>query len=105
MPLGVQLLYGEPGPWVGACAEKPKLQVLPRAQEVRKRLGPGRLSWSPQAQETPCRGLGKGTFSFGHSQNALENSTVFVEVTQCRYVYMPAKVLFILLLQKERAVA
>ena len=50
-------------------------------------------------------GLGKDTFSFGHLQNPLENSAVFIEVTQCRDVHMPAKVLFIRLLQKERAVA
>ena len=47
-------------------------------------------------------GLGKNIFSFGHLQKSLENSTEFMEVTQCRDVRTHAKVLFILLLQKEQ---
>ena len=47
-------------------------------------------------------GLGKNMFSFGHLQRSLENSTEFMEVTQCRDVHTHAKVLFILLLPKEQ---
>ena len=66
--------------------------------------GSWKTSWNPQAQETRCRvsGLGKNIFSFGHLQKLLENSTEFMEVTQCRDVRTHAKVLFILLLQKEQ---
>ena len=107
MSLGLRFLYGKPGAAPGRLGVwglgdgAPKLQVLPRAHEVRKLLGPGRLAGIRRHKKLGV-GLGKNMFSFGHLQRSLENSTEFMEVTQCRDVHTHAKVLFILLLPKEQ---